>query len=323
MTSNSATKYHNQKVALLALSEIKGVGYWTLYKFVGNGGQLDELISLGVKEDLEKSLKIKIGVSPPNWKLFLGALVNKANLTLQNFKSNGIQILINGEPDFPKNLSDIPEPPQWIFVQGDLSLLSKPGIAIVGTRSPSVDGSLLTKECIALLGNVGLPTISGLAVGIDQFVHEESLAKRIPTIAVLGTGIANNYPSGSASLRRAIIEGGGAIVTEYLPRQSYSSENFIRRNRLQAALGSVLIPIEWNIKSGTAHTVAYAHNYGRKIINVYLPNTYQLRPELAFSEKKYSAVSIQISDQERFLDEIKNSVLAKKPELPMQASLDI
>lgn len=323
MTLNLATKYQNQKIALLALSEIKGIGYWTLYKFVSNGGQLDELIGAGIKEDLEKSLKIKIGISPPDWKLFIDSLVNKATLALQNLKRNDTQILINGEPDFPKNLSDIPEPPQWIFVQGNLSLLSKSGVAIVGTRSPSDDGSLLTRECVALLANVGLPTISGLAVGIDQFVHEESLNKNIPTIAVLGTGIANNYPSGSMPLRREILAGGGTIVTEYLPHQSYSSENFIRRNRLQAALGSILIPIEWNIKSGTAHTVAYAHSYGRKIINVYLPNTYELRPELAFSEKKYSAKSILISDKERFLDEIKNSSIAIKPDLPMQASLDI
>lgn len=317
------TKFQNQKIALLVLSEIKGIGYWTLYKFVGNGGHLDDLMVSKTKDDFEKSLKTKITINPPDWSFFLEKLIAKAERELQRLISDDIQILIRGEPGFPKNLVDIPEPPYWIFVQGNISLLSKSGVALVGTRSPSEAGYLLTKKCIALLAGLNLPTISGLAVGIDQLVHEESIAQNIPTIAILGTGIANNYPSGSLSLRRAILDQGGAIVTEYLPRQSYSSENFIRRNRLQAALGSVLIPIEWNVKSGTAHTVSYAHNYGRKIINVYLPDTYELRPEIAYAERKYSAQSFAISEFEKLQCEIKDLLVTKVLNSQIQASLDI
>ena len=69
-----------------------------------------------------------------------------------------------------------------------------------------------------------------------------------------------------------ILARGGTVVTEYLPQQSYSAENFVRRNRLQAALAKVLVPVEWAAKSGTAHTVKYAADLGRPIACLQLPD---------------------------------------------------
>ena len=147
---------------------------------------------------------------------------------------------------------------------------------------------------ISFLAGNNLATVSGLAHGIDQTVHVESLRYGLPTIGVLGTGILSNYPKGSEELRDSIVQAGGAIITEYLPNQSYSAENFVRRNRLQAALGDVLIPCEWAIKSGTAHTVKFAKKYNKKIINAYLPFSLESRPEVEFSVKRYSALAIEI-----------------------------
>src|SRR3546814_7184259 len=74
-----------------------------------------------------------------------------------------------------------------------------------------------------------------------------------------------DYPKGSGRLRDHILGTGGTIVSEYLPMASYSAENFVQRNRLQAALGRILIPAEWNRRSGTAHTVRFATSLGRPI----------------------------------------------------------
>src|SRR3546814_3051499 len=74
-----------------------------------------------------------------------------------------------------------------------------------------------------------------------------------------------DYPKGAGRLRDHILGTGGTIVSEYLPMASYSAENFVQRNRLQAALGRILIPAEWNRRSGTAHTVRFATSLGRPI----------------------------------------------------------
>lgn len=163
----------------------------------------------------------------------------------QRLKGEGVQIIHSGEENFPKSLRTISEPPKWLFVQGNLSLLHQASVAIVGTRNPTDDGLFLAKYVGACLPYFNSVTVSGLASGIDQLVHQKSIRFNTPTIAVLGTGIRREYPANSNGLRLKILEHGGAIVSEYLPNQSYSAENFVRRNRLQAGLAKVIIPVEW------------------------------------------------------------------------------
>ncbi|MNJ55523.1 hypothetical protein D3C77_510190 [compost metagenome] len=79
------------------------------------------------------------------------------------------------------------------------------------------------------------------------------------------------------------------MITEYLPHQAASAENFVRRNRIQAALCDTLVPVEWQIKSGTAHTVGFACKYGKRIANLYLPMTLNSRPEIGHSSSNYQA----------------------------------
>ena len=88
---------------------------------------------------------------------------------------------------------------------------------------------------------------------------------RIPTIAVLGNGLDENYPANSQKLRQDIIKSGGTIITEYFPNMKPNKESFVNRNRIQAALASVVIPIQWKQKSGTAHTIRFAYEMKKKI----------------------------------------------------------
>ena len=99
------------------------------------------------------------------------------------------------------------------------------------------------------------------------------------------------------------------------------AENFVRRNRIQAALCDTLIPVEWNIKSGTAHTVEYAYKYGRKIANVFLPHTTNHRPEIPFSEESRKAVSFEVPTE--LLRYINEGELVSTSSGPDQQSLDI
>ncbi|EKT55676.1 DNA-processing protein DprA [Providencia sneebia] len=316
--SDSIDYWKNEIVAFLALTSLKGVGYWTLRKIYESQLGFKELLKADSEEVLSRYLRIPLpkGVL---WSEYQQKLWASGIERARNLKNNGVNLYFYDQPSFPESLKSISEPPYWIFVSGQLDNLKRKSVAIVGTRKPSIDGMFLTKILISSLNDLNLCTISGLATGIDQLCHTESIRYGIPTVAVLGNGIFVEFPKGASSISHEIIKNNGTIVTEYLPEQTYSSENFVRRNRIQAALCSVLFPVEWKIKSGTAHTVEYAFKYNKKIINIYLPKTYAERPELVFSEKNRGAISIELPKNiTSVLSEISN----EKKDAPAQQSLD-
>ncbi|EAR62800.1 DNA-processing protein DprA [Neptuniibacter caesariensis] len=297
--------WRNETVAFLALSELKGVGYWTLYKLSCKNISFKKILKEYTKEELESLLGIKIKLpSDTGWDEFCIALWESGIEALRSLHAQKVLMIFHDQDSFPESLKDLADGPRWLFVQGKLENLSKKSVAVVGTRKPTDDGVFLTKYFVAALSEHSLLTVSGLAYGIDQITHLESLRYGIPTVAVLGTGILQNYPKGSEEIRLRIVSEGGTIVSEYLPNQSYSGENFVRRNRIQAALSTFVVPVEWKIKSGTAHTVEFANRYQRKIINIFLPSTYGLREELSFSESKYNAISVEIPKEHAVLKDL-------------------
>lgn len=263
-----------ETVAFLALQSIPGVGFKTLYKISTQKISFRELIKTDDIEEFEKALRQKVDdsvkQSEKSWIEFKLKLWNKGLELARDYLKKNIRIFFYDQDLFPQQLKSIPEPPMWLFVEGNYLTLYQPSIAIVGSRKATEDGLWLTKYLIAAMANQGLVSVSGLAEGIDHKAHVESIRFKVPTIAVLGTGINSNYPRGSECLRKDIVANGGAIVTEYLSNQSYSAYNFVRRNRIQASLAQITVPVEWKIKSGTAHTVNFAKDYERFIVMPYL-----------------------------------------------------
>ncbi|HHG2096277.1 TPA: DNA-processing protein DprA [Klebsiella pneumoniae] len=263
-----------ETVAFLALQSLNGVGFRVLYKVAAQKIRFRELIKTDDIDYFEKMLRYKIDdsikQSHESWMQFKLNLWNKGIELAREYSKKNIWILFFDQEIFPQQLKSIPEPPLWLFVEGNYRILHQPSVAIVGSRKSSEDGFWLTKYIVSAMANLGIASVSGLADGIDQKAHIESIKFNIPTIAVLGTGINNNYPRGSEELRSLIVANGGAIVTEYLLGQSYSAQNFIRRNRIQAGLAQITVPVEWNIKSGTAHTVNFTKDYGRSLVMLYL-----------------------------------------------------
>lgn len=317
--------WKNEKIAFLALTTLKGVGFWTLHKIAKSGLGFKEILKSPDSKYYEKLLRHEEGQSllPDAQEEIWG----KGLLLARELHKDDIKLIFKDEENFPEKLKSIPDAPEWIFVQGSFDNLKAKSVAVVGTRKPSEDGMFLTKLVLSCLSRIGCVTVSGLALGIDQLAHIESLRYHLPTIAVLGTGIRENYPRGSEILRAQILENGGTIVTEYLPHQSYSSENFVRRNRIQAGLCDTLIPVEWKIKSGTAHTVGFASKYNKKIINIYLPSTYDSRPELIYSEEQYEALSFElpysIKEMLEYIRKEKPIIDSKTEALGPQFNLDI
>lgn len=313
--------WRTEAIAFLAIASIHGVGYWTMRSISERGISYWKLLNSSSQNTFEDCIKTTLSeFEEQDWDNNRAVLWQRGIEVFDSLRGNGIGLIFSGQEQFPHNLSSIPDRPYWLFIQGEISNLHLKSVAVIGSRKASDDGIFLTRMVIAALAGKGLPTISGLASGIDQIVHSESLRYGIPTVAVLGTGINQNYPKGSGVLRAEIIRRGGTIITEYLPNQTYSSENFVRRNRLQAALCDTLVPTEWNIKSGSAHTVEFASKFGKKIANVLLPLTYEIRPELKFSSEAYGAVSCVLPDTTDLLLQFINEELPTSYE---QQTLDL
>lgn len=261
----------DERLAFLALTKVKGIGYWTLRRLMGQSRCADILDVPGLPEFNERFRQCDARFNLPDttdWADWKHRTIRDGEWLANLLETNGVRIVFRGDRDFPKRLEGIDDPPDWLFIQGNLGPLTQRSVAIVGTRKPSHDGQYLTKAVCNALPWVRCVTVSGLATGIDQLTHSLSVEWSVPTIAVLGTGILSDYPAGSETVRDEIVRTGGTIITEYLPTQMVSAENFVRRNRLQAGLAHAVIPVEWSLGGGTAKTVRYALQQQRRLICV-------------------------------------------------------
>jgi DNA protecting protein DprA len=262
--------------AFLALASIKGIGHKTLYAIADAGQSFANIFYIQETHhvvNLLRNFGSRIdGSLGSSWQVVREQASERAARLIEVFSEQNTVLIFRKHTAFPNAFHDLTNPPHWLFVRGNLDALARPALAVVGTREPSEDGQFLARYVGACLAYWGAATISGLAPGIDQLVHEYSLRFNVPTIAALGTGILSDYPRGAIDLKERIVAKGGAIITEYLPRETYSAQNFVMRNRLQAAFGRVLIPVEWNAKSGTAHTVRFAAGLQRPIAYLRMPD---------------------------------------------------
>jgi DNA protecting protein DprA len=256
----------------LGLSRISGVGFETLRKFAADRSILRKAIETNARE-LEVILG-RLGIrgatrTASNIASTEIPLLELGRREFDRLKRQGITLIWRGDDAFPQQLKSIERPPLWLFVQGNLELISLNNqVAIVGTRNPSSQGVTTAEELSRLLGLHGLTVVSGLAEGIDEAAHRALVELGIPNIAVLGNGIDVIFPSGSGPLRERILDVGGALITEYLPKDSYSRQRFVLRNRIQAGLTRAVIPVQAEVESGTAHTYRFAKQFGKDIFLV-------------------------------------------------------
>ncbi|GEM_PF-752750 len=192
-------------------------------------------------------------------------LVSRAERQLDDLSRRGVEIIAPAE--LPSTLREIPDAPQWLFFQGDRQVLyHRPVVAVVGTRKPSPTGRRVAAFVAKMLAAYPIVLVSGLAEGIDEEAHRASLQEGVRNLAFLGHGIDVVFPSSTAWIRDHIVEEGGGVATEYLPREHYRASYFVQRNRLQAALADLVIPIETRQEGGTAHTIRFARRYRRRIL---------------------------------------------------------
>lgn len=255
----------------LGLTQLEGVGFQTIYNFFNDGKLLSDLMRTENINDFISLFGRKVVNKYDNFSLFINNIVQMGEEYFRELSNRGIKFLLFNDYNFPNFPSNMKMPIYWLFVEGKIeNLYSNNTLALIGSRESTETGFFLAQTLLFGINNTkeSVVTISGLAAGIDQIVHETSLFLGIPTIAVLGNGLDENYPSNSKKLRQDIIEAGGTIITEYFPNMKPTKESFVHRNRIQAALARTVIPLQWKKKSGTAHTIRFAFEMAKKIIYV-------------------------------------------------------
>jgi DNA processing protein len=200
--------------------------------------------------------------------IFEGKARAAAEAEWQRVAEQGATIVSFRCEEYPERLKEIYDPPPVLWVRGDVRLLARPGIAVVGTRRPTPYGSGMAELLARDLAARRLLVISGMARGIDSSAHKGALAARRPTLAVWGTAIDVVYPKENKKLAEEILAGGGAIVSE-LPMGTYPApQNFPRRNRILSGLSVAVLVVEAAENSGTRVTARCAADQNRDLFAV-------------------------------------------------------
>ena len=171
------------------------------------------------------------------------------------------------DDSYPALLRQIKQPPLALFVEGDLALLSKAQLAIVGSRQPTATGKQIAFQFAADLSRQGLTITSGLARGIDGAAHQGALSVNGKTVAVLGHGLSHIYPKQHQALTEQIAAT-GALVSEFLPDIEPKPLFFPLRNRIVVGLSLGTLVVEAAEKSGSLISANYAAEYNREVFAV-------------------------------------------------------
>ena len=180
----------------------------------------------------------------------------------------GSEIIVFDDELYPQQLKQIYDPPLVLFVKGNKHLLNNVQIAMVGSRSASVNGREAAFSLAKQLSAHGLTITSGLALGVDAAAHKGAIPSEASTIAVVATGLDKTYPARHKPLAKSIENNKGAIVSEFLPGTSPKAGHFPKRNRIISGLSVGVLVVEATLKSGSLITARCALEQNRDVFSV-------------------------------------------------------
>lgn len=210
------------------------------------------------------ALRVACGLTPAQRALLERPPARELDAVRTWLATPGRRIVGWTDPDYPPALRAAASPPLALFVEGDVGLLWRPAVAVVGSRGPTPAGREHAAEFARAFAQAGLVVGSGLAAGIDTAAHAAALDAGGATFAVLGTGPDVVYPRSNTALH-ARIGADGALLSEHLPGTGPKREHFPSRNRLLAALCLGTVVIEAAERSGALITARLAADAGREV----------------------------------------------------------
>lgn len=188
-----------------------------------------------------------------------------AEMELERGEALGAQLVVLGEANYPKALAALDAPPPVLWARGRVDLLGGDGIAIVGARVASAAGQRFAQGLAVEAGSAGFVVVSGMARGVDAAAHLGSLATG--SVAVLGGGVDDIYPSDNAALYARLTEE-GCVVSESAVGHRAQARDFPRRNRIIAGLSRAVVVVEAEMRSGSLITARLAAEQGREVLAV-------------------------------------------------------
>jgi DNA processing protein len=184
---------------------------------------------------------------------------------LKSIEQQQQQVITLHDSRYPLLLKEIPDAPPLLFCRGEVSQLSWPQVAMVGSRRPSQNGLKLAEQFATELSQRGIAITSGLALGIDGAAHYATVKAKGITLAVLGTGLSEVYPKQHQTLAEQIVANDGVLISEFLPHTPPINYHFPRRNRIISGLSLGVLVVEAALPSGTLITAQLAADQNREV----------------------------------------------------------
>ena len=179
--------------------------------------------------------------------------------------SENIRCITKDDPEYPVKMKQYPSMPNKLYVKGRLPLAEKPAVAVIGARMCSPYGRIQAFRYAKVLSEAGIQIISGMALGIDSEGHKGALEGKMPTFAVLGSGVDVCYPRANRKLYERILWEGGGVISECPPGTQPMPWCFPARNRIISALADAVLIVEAKENSGSLITAGFALEQGKMV----------------------------------------------------------
>ena len=250
----------------LTLLLTRGLGSRSIYRLIEAFGSAEAVVAASCEELVERvNLRPEIAE-----RIVRREAMSQAYREVEYCQRHNIAILSATDEEYPSPLKMVEDRPHVLFVRGSVDALSKPSLAMVGTREMSPTGQTVCNRLVEGLSKrvSNISIVSGLAYGVDSACHRAALTYGLTTVAVVASVLPEVTPAPHRALAEEIVRSGGAIVSELHSHTHQNGSLFIARNRIIAALSRATLVVESPASGGSLTTADIADSYGRVVLAV-------------------------------------------------------
>lgn len=263
-------QYNNLQLKEMQSSELKYQIGLTLLEGIGDVLSKNLLAYCGSAEQVFKTNKAQLEKIPGIGFMLAKSIsqsndvLNRADKEIDYIEKNNIKPLFFTDKDYPSRLKNCYDSPVMLYYKGSADLNTEKIVSVVGTRTPSPYGKLMTEKLIQDLRSSGILVVSGLAYGIDITAHKVALENELQTVGVLAHGLDRIYPAVHSNYADKMIHQGG-LLSEFMSETNPDRENFPKRNRIVAGMCDALIVVESKKEGGSLITATIANAYSKDV----------------------------------------------------------